>query len=168
MKKILAVDMALQTGWAYWTGGHPISGTQSFRLQYGESLGMVFLRFEGWLTRTFTVETVPPDLLVYEAAHHRGGAPTQIGVGMVTILLKFCAEHNIEHCPCHSQTLKKYFTGKGNASKGEMMEAAAARWNKWGLCPADDNEADALALLAWGLDGCPKPAIRQKKRCCTA
>jgi len=38
--------------------------------------------------------------------------------------------------------------GKGNASKDEMVASARAR----GHLPADDNEADALALLHWAIE----------------
>jgi Holliday junction resolvasome RuvABC endonuclease subunit len=38
-------------------------------------------------------------------------------------------------------TVKKTATGRGNASKEDMMAAARARWPGWE--PVDDNEADA-------------------------
>ena len=44
-------------------------------------------------------------------------------------------------------TIKKHATGKGNASKDEMVASARAR----GHAPTDDNEADALALLHWAV-----------------
>ena len=44
-------------------------------------------------------------------------------------------------------TLKKFATGKGNASKEDMVAAARLR----GHAPADDNEADALAILHWAI-----------------
>lgn len=45
-------------------------------------------------------------------------------------------------------TIKRFATGKGNANKAAMIEAIRQR----GFSPADDNEADALALLLWALD----------------
>ena len=45
-------------------------------------------------------------------------------------------------------TVKRHATGHGNADKQAMMAAARAR----GFLPADDNEADALAILHWALD----------------
>jgi ribose transport system ATP-binding protein len=42
-------------------------------------------------------------------------------------------------------TIKRHATGKGNADKDAMIAAARAR----GFSPADDNEADAIALLLW-------------------
>ena len=44
-------------------------------------------------------------------------------------------------------TIKKHATGRGNARKDAMLAAARAR----GHSPADDNEADALALLYWAI-----------------
>ena len=45
-------------------------------------------------------------------------------------------------------TIKRHATGKGNASKDSMIAAARAR----GFSPADDNEADAIAILFWALE----------------
>jgi Holliday junction resolvasome RuvABC endonuclease subunit len=39
-------------------------------------------------------------------------------------------------------TIKKHATGKGNAGKDEMIASVQARGHQ----PADDNEADAIAL----------------------
>ena len=41
--------------------------------------------------------------------------------------------------------IKRFATGKGNAGKDAVIAAMRAR----GFSPADDNEADALALLLW-------------------
>jgi hypothetical protein len=45
-------------------------------------------------------------------------------------------------------TIKRHATGKGNASKAEVMRAMAALRHT----PVDDNDADALAILHWALD----------------
>ena len=45
-------------------------------------------------------------------------------------------------------TIKRHTTGKGNAPKEAMIAAARGR----GFSPADDNEADAIALLLWVLE----------------
>ena len=42
----------------------------------------------------------------------------------------------------------KHAAGKGNADKVSMIAAARAR----GYSPADDNEADAIAILRWALE----------------
>ena len=45
-------------------------------------------------------------------------------------------------------TIKKHAAGNGNANKAVMVAAAQAR----GYSPADDNEADAIAILHWALE----------------
>jgi len=45
-------------------------------------------------------------------------------------------------------TIKRHATGKGNAPKQAMIDAARAR----GFSPADDNEADAIAILLWAIE----------------
>ena len=47
-----------------------------------------------------------------------------------------------------SYQTKRYATGRGNADKAKMIEAIRAR----GYLPADDNEADAIALLLWATE----------------
>ena len=146
--RILTLDLATKTGYAYWDGTRLVqSGTKEFVRERGESPGMRFLRFRAWLKE---MEAVCPhlDLVVYEQAHHRGGAATEIGVGLVTHLQAWCAEHGIEHTKVHSATLKKSATGSGRASKADVIQAMQARW---GVVVSDDNEADALALLDWAL-----------------
>jgi Holliday junction resolvasome RuvABC endonuclease subunit len=87
------------------------------------------------------------DVICYEQAHHRGGAATACCVGLVTEVLAFAAERNIEVMPVHSATLKKFATGSGRANKSQMIKAAKARgWN-----PQDDNEADACLILEYAL-----------------
>jgi Holliday junction resolvasome RuvABC endonuclease subunit len=45
-------------------------------------------------------------------------------------------------------TIKKYIAGKGNADKPAVINAIRAR----GFNPADDNEADAIAILLWAIE----------------
>ena len=145
MKKILAIDSGTLTGWA--TNTEPItSGVQDFSLKRGESPGMRFLMFQKWFIQM--LETIKPDLVIYERAHHRGGAPTEVGVGLTTHLQSACTAMDVEYAAVHSKTLKKYATGKGNASKDSMMEAATEK----GWTFQDNNECDAQWLLDYAIN----------------
>lgn len=136
--KILAIDSGTKTGWAASIGS---SGTQDFSLKRGESPGMRFLMFRSWLLKMIVL--TQPDMIIYERAHHRGGSSTEVCVGFTTTIQTVCAENSIEYVALHSGTLKKHATGKGNASKEDMMKAARAK----GWTFQDDNESDALWLL---------------------
>ncbi len=141
---ILALDCATKTGFALVKDGKIIeSGTMDFSKRRGESNGAMFLRFRQWLSVTLQ-RTPGVSLLVYEQAHHRGGAPTEVGVNMTGRVQEVGAEMGIEYVPVETRTLKKWATGKGNVDK-EAMIAASVKY--LGRQPEDDNEADA-ALLA--------------------
>ena len=142
---ILALDMATKTGWA--TNINKTSGVQIFDVKRGESPGMRFLRCRGWLNEVFSL-LGSIDVIVYEQAHHRGGAATACCVGLVSTIQTFAAEHDIELMPVNTAELKKWATGKGNAGKPRMIEAARAR----GWEPGDDNEADAALLLEYAIE----------------
>ncbi len=173
---ILALDLATTTGWALRArDGSVTSGVQRFDLARGESPGMRFLRLRRWLQEL--VESAPfmvggvsldvnerpraqeattklVDVISYERAHHRGGAATAVCVGMATVMLEEAARLGIEVSPVATTTLKKHATGSGRAGKDEMIAAASKRWHS--VYPSgveDDNQADALCILAWACDG---------------
>lgn len=140
---ILALDLASTTGWAIGSDTQTIaSGTWDIAPRRGESPGMRYLKLRAKLNMALAAF---PDLktIYYEQAHHRGGAATEYAAGCATHVQSWCAEHGIEHGMRHSATIKRHATGRGGASK----EAVIAAMRRLGHTPADDNEADALALL---------------------
>ena len=143
-RNILALDLATKTGWATNLPCRE-GGVVNFDSKRGDSPGVRFLRFSHWLKEI--IGWAKPNLVVYEQAHHRGGAATELAVGYSTHMQSVLTELDIEYASCHTGTLKKYATGKGNASKDEMVAACRKRYC---VEPRDDNHADALHLLAWG------------------
>ena len=109
---IFAIDLATKTGWSTNIHGRR-AGLIEFSIKRGESPGMRFLRCRAWLSEMWRLLDQQIELIVYEQAHHRGGAATACCVGLITELLAFAAEHNIETMPIHSATLKKFATGSG-------------------------------------------------------
>lgn len=142
---ILALDLASRTGWALVRDGVVIeSGVQDFTKRRGESNGLLFLRARQWLC------SLPrPDLIAYEQAHFRGGAATEICVGLQTRAQEMAAEHGIESAPVPTGTLKKWAAGSGKADKNMMIAWAT---EKLGRVPEDDNEADAVAVGLWAAE----------------
>ena len=147
--RILAIDPGTRTGWAWLDtdGGGPEHGTVAFALERGESAGMRFLKFRAWLHGAMAEGK--PDLVIYERAHHRGGAATEVCVGMTTRIQEEAERMGAEYVAVHTASLKKHATGSGRAGKAEMISAARERW---GVEPIDDNEADALCLLAFAVE----------------
>ena len=74
--------------------------------------------------------------------------PTFYG-GWLAILEVWCEQNSVAYQGVPVGTIKRHATGKGNAPKEAMMAPPAkAR----GFSPADDNEADAIAILLWAIE----------------
>lgn len=167
--RILALDCATATGWCALTADWQESGVQSFPLRRGSSPGLRFLEFRTWLAQL--VERVQPEVVVYEQAHHRGGAATELCVGLTTRVQEVAAQAGCEYRAVHSATLKSYATGKGNADKDAMIVAAAAtfhphveEWLAHLKQPGGDNEADAVLLARFAAAGFPESAPQTRKK----
>ncbi|MCK5615323.1 hypothetical protein KAR91_76370 [Candidatus Pacearchaeota archaeon] len=159
--RILALDLGTRCGWSFRPGtGTVYSGVQDFSLKRGESSGMRFLNFDVWLTSMLVQHQ--PQLIVYEAAHHRGGYATALLVGMAGILQKVCAAQSREYTSVHSATLKKFATGSGRASKEDMIAKACELFKKESVI--DDNEADALLMIGWAIKEYKCQKNNQKKQ----
>ena len=59
-----------------------------------------------------------------------------------------CEQNGIPYEGVPVGTIKRHITGKGSADKAAVIAAVRAR----GFNPADDNEADAIAILLWAID----------------
>jgi Holliday junction resolvasome RuvABC endonuclease subunit len=147
--RLLALDLGTSTGWAVSIPEMGVeSGTQIFDVKRGESPGMRFFRFRRWLVDM--IENSRPELIVFEIPHHRGGAATDVLVGMKTHIEEICAEAGIEHQGIHFSSLKKFATGSGRALKKDMIVAAKKLFPYQDI--KTDDQADALCVLAWAID----------------
>ena len=68
--------------------------------------------------------------------------------GLLATLTAWCEQHEIAYQGVPVGTIKRFIAGKGNADKAAVIAAIRAR----GFHPADDNEADALAILLWAIE----------------
>jgi Holliday junction resolvasome RuvABC endonuclease subunit len=145
---ILALDLGTTTGWALRDRtGHITSGSESFRPQRFEGGGMRYLRFRRWISEVQESVSEIQFLYFEEVRRHVGVDAAHVYGGLLATLTAWCEHHQIPYQGVPVGTIKKHATGKGNASKDEMVASARAR----GHAPADDNEADALALLHWAV-----------------
>ncbi len=148
MNSILALDLGTHTGWALRSlDGSIISGTEHFKPQRFEGGGMRYLRFRRWLTEIKQAAGDIDAVYFEEVRRHAGVDAAHAYGGFLATLTAWCEHHQIPYQGVPVGTIKKHATGKGNASKDEMIASARAR----GFLPADDNEADALALLHWAI-----------------
>ena len=155
---ILALDLGTTTGWALRSANGPVAhGFVSFKSQRFEGGGMRYLRFGRWLADMLSLSGPQSDSqtnltgigAVYfeEVRRHLGVDAAHVYGGLLATLTAWCEHHQIPYEGIPVGTIKKHATGKGNASKDDMIAAARLL----GYAPTDDNEADALAILHWAI-----------------
>jgi Holliday junction resolvasome RuvABC endonuclease subunit len=146
---VLALDLGQKTGWAVRNTDSAIaSGTVEFKPSRWEGGGMIYLRFRAWLQEVD--ETAGGIGAVYfeEVHSHRGVAAAHAYGGFLAHLTAWAEANKIPYAGVPVATIKRHATGRGNADKEAVIAAVLAL----GFDPADDNEADALALLDWALE----------------
>lgn len=149
MTTIVALDLGTTTGWALHTAdGNTVSGTQTFKPGRFEGGGMRYLRFRAWLAEVQAFAGSISAVYFEEVRRHAGVDAAHAYGGFLGTLTAWCKHHHIPYGGVPVSTIKKHATGKGNADKTAMVAAMQAL----GFNPADDNDADALALLTWAIE----------------
>src|SRR5512134_103326 len=145
---ILALDLGQRTGWAVSNcDGAIASGTHEFRPGRFEGGGMIWLRFRAWLQEIDETSGGIGVVVFEEVRRHLGTAAGHAYGGYLAHLTAWAEANKI---PCQGVpvgTIKRHVTGRDNADKQAVIDAV----RKLGFAPADDNEADALALLNWAI-----------------
>ena len=101
---------------------------------------MRVVRFKAKVRELIQLESI--DLIAYERPAGMHKSSIMVASEMVGVLKDLCIELNIDLACYSASEIKKFATGKGNANKEAMIEAAT----KLGYNPQDDNEADAIHL----------------------
>ena len=146
---IFALDLGTVTGWALSQRDREItSGTVEFRNDRWQGGGMRFLRFKGWLTEIKQAAGGLDAVFLEEVRRHAGVDASHAYGGFLAVLTAWCEHHGVPYEAVPVGTIKRHVTGKGNADKAAVIAAVRGL----GFHLADDNEADALALLRWAID----------------
>lgn len=141
-KCIIGIDPGTNCGWAVLNaeGGRLASGVWDLKSKRHEGGGMRYVRMRRYLNallEAFDVEAV----LYEEVRSHKGSDAAQVYGGIIAMLAAVCEERPTPYAAIPVGTVKKVATGKSNASKAAMINAAKSRWPGAG---DDDNECDAL------------------------
>ncbi|WP_148316783.1 RuvC family protein [Achromobacter xylosoxidans] len=144
---ILALDLGTKLGWALLPrGGQIAHGTESFAPRKSWSPGQRWQRFRTFLHEVVSRHNV--HLIAYEDVKRHIGTDAAHAYGAFLALTELVADsHRARLAPVGVGTIKKHWTGKGNADKAAMLAEARAR----GFRPESDNDADALAILSWAM-----------------
>jgi hypothetical protein len=146
---LLALDLGTTTGWAL--RGHDgliTSGTVSFRPGRFDGGGMRYLRFTNWLAELDRLSGFLASIWFEEVRRHAATDAAHVFGGLLATLTAWAELRGVPYQGVPVGTIKRHAAGKGNASKDDVVAAVRAR----GFSPADDNEADAIAILLWAIE----------------
>ena len=140
-RKILALDLAKNTGWAMYDDRDGLcSGVWKFRGSPGAR----------WTTLYSRIIDKDPDVIVYEeSGNWRGNSAVRCYHGWLTAVEMAAELLGAYVVGLHANSLKKWSTGDGRATKAEMIRTANEQWP--GVDIIDNNHADALCLLTWAI-----------------
>jgi Holliday junction resolvasome RuvABC endonuclease subunit len=138
----LCIDIGTKLGWAIDLGGYAIeSGSVNLSATGKQGYGGRYVNLRKWLANI--CDTWRIDNVVFEDVKaHKGVDAAHVYGGYLAIIQEFFEVRGIPYSGVGVGTIKKHATGKGNATKGMMVDAAISK----GHNPADDNEADAIAI----------------------
>lgn len=151
MAYLLALDLGTTTGFAI--GQYPagdgyavMTGRWRFALGRFAGGGVRYVNFRRQLEDINAAVGID-EVIFEEVRAHKGTDAAHVYGGLLATLTAWCEDQEIPYSAVSVGAIKKFATGKGNASK----EAVIAGVKSWGYAPGDDNEADAIALLHLGL-----------------
>lgn len=144
-RNILALDLGTKTGWAYSKRGLVCSSTKKFTPRKKDHPAYRWVAFKTWLSEMIASYDI--QAVYYEKVMSHSATRAAHCYGAFEALLEVaCYSRNCELIPVGVGTIKKFATGRGNASKNEMMAAIDDSVDL-----VDDNHADALHLLNYAL-----------------
>lgn len=145
---VLALDLGTHCGWAVAKrDGAMEYGTESFHRVTG---GAKWAEFRAWLSSTIKRHGV--EVLYFEdvKAHGPGQViAAHVYGGFLAMAQMVCHQHNVRMVGVGVGTVKKAFTGKGNATKQQMIARAFELGFR--LAKDADDTADAIAILSYGV-----------------
>lgn len=146
-KIILALDLGTTTGFAMTTKCTElgmVSYSENFKATRFQSADRRFVNFRNHLQEIHNSSLLGIGVIYFEEVRkHIGVDAAHCYGGFKAALTMFCEDNKIPYEGVAVGTIKKHITGKGNASKEQVIKAV----QELGHNPKDDNEADAIALL---------------------
>lgn len=142
-QNILALDLATNTGWAIRMRDGTIKfGSFNSAVARGAKHTQRWANFRYELGPLITANDI--HAVVHEdVKRHSSALSAKAYYGFLCITEMIAVNHNVNLTGLGVGTVKKHWTGKGRASKDEMVAIARAK----GFNVANDDEADALAIL---------------------
>lgn len=148
---VLAIDLGRATGWAAYgiTNQNTLLSGGTYDLGKGAELGVRLKALYQFLEEKRKIYNGLQSVYYEKVRSHKGIQAAHAYGAYEGVLMLWGLLRNVYIIPEEVGTIKKYATGNGRATKGQMEAAYTARV---GRIPVDDNAADAFFILALALE----------------
>jgi crossover junction endodeoxyribonuclease RuvC len=140
---VLSLDLGTKMGWCFISDAqYRYSGVLSLP-KHTDNPGLHFLTFQNWLHKFRGVS----EIFYEDVPRFESKASAQVYCGQRSVLHIFRTLHGMKLTSIKSNSVKKVFTGNGNADKALMCKVAHQLGWKGGHpdTDIDHDEADAIA-----------------------
>lgn len=157
---ILGLDLGSTTGWAVWNNGNIHSGIWVLATQRELALQRCYrgdrnldLRFARLLhhlreaVSQHAIEAISFEDIQFQSSR----AQTQLWASLRAAVWAVASDRGLAVACVATGTLKKFATGRGDATKEAMAAALAALRPPWARETLSHDEIDALWVLRWAL-----------------
>lgn len=148
--RILSIDIGTKMGYFFHNSEnkHEVSGVFNNPPLKGDSDGIRFLKLKLFLN-DIVQKNGKPDYVFFEEVfqHQTSQRAMTLYHGFRSTLLVWCEMNGVEYKGFPVATIKKFATGKGNASKEVLMH----QLYQLGYDFKDDNECDAIWIGLLGM-----------------
>ncbi|MDN7456570.1 polynucleotidyl transferase [Burkholderia cenocepacia] len=151
---ILALDLGTSCGWALARGTDLTYGTKNLAARAKDGPGQRWLKFRAMLGNHYAAAgeihaIYYEHVIAHGTREHPNVIAAHVYGGFLAHLEAWCDVQRVRLVPVSVGTVKKVWTGRGNANKDAMVAEARKRGFKVGA--DEDDTADALAILHVGL-----------------
>jgi Holliday junction resolvasome RuvABC endonuclease subunit len=146
---ILSLDLGTKTGYAiHQRGGQMTAGSESFAPKLMDGVAARAFKFKRFLPAV--TQGIEIQVCYYERVLHHSAVQAAHVYGLLEGLLQMWADtNNVRLVAVSPKTIKKFWTGTGNANKILMMSECEKRGFRVGK---DDDMSDAIALLHYAIE----------------
>jgi Holliday junction resolvasome RuvABC endonuclease subunit len=157
---LLALDLATRLGWAFRSAERRVTHGSHKLPETAEDVGRFLNAYDLYLNDLITFHG--PTIVAYEAPWvgpdtHQNTARKLLCLAGHTEFV--CRRRQIECREGNIPAVRKHFIGKGNAKRDEAKRLTMEVCRRRGWSPKNDDEADALALLDYGMHTLRLPGL---------
>jgi len=148
--RIIGIDLGTKAGVANFHDDTITFGMVDLRLRKGDTPGMRYGMFRRFLEEFLEP---PPDVVYYEdVKRHLGTQAAHVYGGLLAVLMMVCDQKGVRYVPVGVQAAKMRMTGKGNATKTEMVAAVRREFaHVPNIDSITEDAADAMAVAVAGI-----------------